>query len=100
MSLRSLLGRLSGEGTSPPLDEPATNAVDVPKLINDAVTTLSRDHLSVSWGDRLLTLDKNAGFKDEPAFARAFASIRGSHQYDQYNGQDGIAWRLNTLIWA
>ena len=72
----------------------------MPQIVSDAVAALAADHLSVSWGDRLLTLDKSAGFKDEPAFARAFAAIRGSHQYDQYNGPDSIAWRLNTLIWA
>jgi len=71
-----------------------------PLLINNVVEALADHHLSVSWGDRLLTLDKTAGFKDEPGFARAFAAIRGSHQYDQYNGPDSIAWRLNTLVWA
>jgi hypothetical protein len=72
----------------------------VPRLVNDTVETLAKSHLSVSWGDRLLTLDKSAGFMVEPAFARAFHQIRGSHQYDQYNGPDSIAWRLNTLVWA
>jgi hypothetical protein len=51
-------------------------------------------------GDRLLTLDKTKGFFDDARFREAFASIRGSHQYDQYNGPDSIAWRLNTLCWA
>jgi hypothetical protein len=72
----------------------------VPRLVNDTVETLAKSHLSVSWGDRLLTLDKSAGFMVDPAFARAFHQIRGSHQYDQYNGPDSIAWRLNTLVWA
>ena len=70
------------------------------RLVNDTAETLASAHVSVSWGDRLLTLDKSAGFKQEPAFGTAFASIRGSHVYDQYNGPDAIAWRLNTLIWA
>jgi len=70
------------------------------RLVNDIVDTLSHDHCSVSWGDRLLTLDKSADFKEEPSFAKAFAAIRGSHQYDQYEGPDSIAWRLNTLVWA
>lgn len=76
------------------------DAVPMPLRFNDAVERLVQDHLSVSWGDRLLTLDKSAAFKGEPAFARAFAEIRGSHQYDQYEGSDSIAWRLNTLLWA
>jgi hypothetical protein len=70
------------------------------RLVNDTAETLAYAHVSVSWGDRLLTLDKSAGFKQEAAFGTAFAAIRGSHVYDQYNGPDTIAWRMNTLIWA
>jgi hypothetical protein len=62
--------------------------------------TLRQDHSAIFWGDRLLTLDKSAGFLDRPDFAAAFASIRGSHAYDQYNGEGGISWRLHTLVWA
>jgi O-methyltransferase len=67
---------------------------------NSTVDTLSKFHQTVSWGDRLLTLDKTCGFRESDAFALAFSEIRGSHQYDQYNGPDSIAWRLNTLFWA
>jgi len=52
---------------------------------------------SISWGDRLLTLDKACGFRDDPAFARALESIPRS---DEFDGPDRIAWRLNTLCWA
>jgi O-methyltransferase len=93
MDLTSSLSRLYE-------DEVASQSVARARLVNDTVETLTHDHRSVSWGDRLLTLDKSAGFKKEPGFAQAFATIRGSHQYDQYNGPDSIAWRLNTLIWA
>ncbi len=65
-----------------------------------ALKGLQQDHLSVSWGDRLLTLDKSAAFFDNFVFADAFQQIRGSHIYDQYDGSDSIAWRLNTLCWA
>lgn len=65
-----------------------------------SVEGLRQRHLSVSWGDRLLTLDKSAAFLDNVAFAEAFQQIRGSHIYDQYDGSDAIAWRLNTLCWA
>ena len=61
---------------------------------------LTRDHKSVFWGDRLLTLDKSAGFLDEPDFAAALDAIRGSHVYDQYRTPHTIAWRLHTLVWA
>ena len=61
---------------------------------------LSRDHRSVFWGDRMLTIDKSAGFMNEPAFRTAFAKIHGSHQYDQYRSESTIAWRMHTLIWA
>ena len=104
MSLRSRFGRLFGGNlnceATVSVAEPGSEAIDVPQLVGEAMTAFSRGHLSVSWGDRLLTLDKSADFKNEPDFARALAAIRGSHQYDQYNGPDGIAWRLNTLVWA
>jgi O-methyltransferase len=84
-------------------DAPApesTAPVSIPDLVNDTIARLARDHASVSWGDRLLTLDKSAAFKSEPGFAHALSKIRGSHPYDQYDGPDSIAWRLNTLVWA
>ncbi len=94
MDLGPFLTRLYGEEAGDRHDALVT------WLVNDTVETLGREHCSVSWGDRLLTLDKSADFKKEPAFAKALDSIRDSHSYDQYNGPDGIAWRLNTLIWA
>jgi hypothetical protein len=57
-------------------------------------------HHSVFWGDRLLTIDKSAGFLSDPAFKKAYEAIRGSHQYDQYESPQTIAWRLHTLVWA
>jgi hypothetical protein len=48
----------------------------------------------------MLTIDKSAGFLDEPCFRAAFERIRGSHQYDQYASPSTIAWRLHTLVWA
>jgi hypothetical protein len=65
-----------------------------------AGSLLTRDHQTVFFGDRMLTLDKSAGFLDDPAFKAAFGSIHGSHDYDQYGGAQTIAWRLHTLIWA
>jgi len=73
---------------------------DVVLSINEAIEKLGTQHLTMSWGDRLLTLDKTAGFKNDPAFCKAFDQIKGSHIYDQYNGPDAVAWRLNTLIWG
>jgi len=67
---------------------------------NHAVDSIRPHHLMCSWGDRLLTLDKTAGFKNDPSFNVAFNSIKDSHVYDQYNGSDTVAWRLNTLCWA
>ena len=61
---------------------------------------LPRDHKSLFWGDRMLTLDKSAGFLEEPAFQAAFARILGAHRYDQYASPVTIAWRLHTLVWA
>lgn len=61
---------------------------------------LPRDHRAVFWGDRLLTLDKSAGFLREPRFAAAFAAIMTTYEYDQYRSPQGISWRLHTLTWA
>jgi len=61
------------------------------------VERLHASYKSVSWGDRLLTLDKGCGFRDDPAFTRALESIPKS---DAFEGPDRIAWRLNTLCWA
>src|SRR5450631_2961646 len=61
---------------------------------------LARDHHSVFWGDRMLTLDKSMGFFDDPLFASAWDAVRGAHEYDQYDNKQSIAWRMNTLVWA
>jgi len=61
---------------------------------------VARDHRSVFWGDRMLTLDKHAGFMRDPAFAGAWEQVRGAHPYDQYDTEQSIAWRLHTLVWA
>lgn len=71
------------------------------QLVNQVVdTALKNNHKSVFWGDRLLSLDKSMGFWQDPKFQEAYAQIVGSHYYDQYNRPDGIAWRINTLVWA
>lgn len=57
-------------------------------------------HRSVFWGDRLLTLDKSAGFKDNPRFATVMREVASDTGATQYRSLDGIAWRLNTLVWA
>ncbi len=67
---------------------------------NAATARLSEFHDAVSWGDRLLTLDKSFSFMADPKSRAAYESIRGSHFYDQYGGSHTIAWRLNTLCWA
>jgi hypothetical protein len=99
--LRSLL--------TPPFGEAARSAFmkqlsDPQKLAGfvDFVmrSLLARDHHSVFWGDRMMTLDKSMGFLSDPAFAKAWEAVRGAHQYDQYDNQQSIAWRMNTLVWA
>lgn len=57
-------------------------------------------HRSASWGDRLLTLDKLAAFKDDPRFQKATQDCASATGANQYSSPDGIAWRLNTLVWA
>ena len=71
------------------------------RFVNTIVQgVLQKQHRSVFWGDRLLTLDKTAGFLEDPGFLNPYQQIKESHIYDQYSGPDGVAWRLNTLVWA
>ena len=60
----------------------------------------STNHPTMFWGDRLLTLDKAAGFFADEAFRASFEAIRRFHPYDGYKSPQGIAWRLHTLVWA
>ena len=94
--------RISATRGSPTRCYPARRTrTSMARLINFVVEQLlPRDHKSVFWGDRLLTIDKSAGFLEEPRFAAALAQIRGSHLYDQYRSPQTIAWRLHTLVWA
>ena len=57
-------------------------------------------HQNVFWGDRLLTLDKTAGFLAEPRFQAALKQADSSTGQNQYRSPQGITWRYNTLIWA
>lgn len=61
---------------------------------------LARDHHSVFWGDRLLSLDKSMGFFSDPRFVEAWEAVRGKHVYDQYDNLQSISWRMHTLVWA
>ena len=79
------------------LQNPETTRFFV-NTMNSAV--LGRHHRSVFWGDRLLTLDKAAGFYEDDKFKACHSQINQPQNYDQYAGPDGIAWRLNTLVWA
>lgn len=79
------------------LDDPAARAAFFDRVL---AGLLSKDHARIFWGDRLLSLGKSMGFFDDPAFAAAYAAIRGSHQYDQYASPHTVAWRLHTLVWA
>lgn len=76
-------------------------AATAASVVDEVVTTVVKpQHHSVFWGDRLLTIDKSAGFLADPAFRTAYEAVRGSHQYDQYASPQTIAWRLHTLVWA
>ena len=67
---------------------------------NLILENLSKIHISIFWGDRLLTLDKSFGFLEKPEFKSAYEQIHGNHKYDQYNAPQTVAWRLHTLCWA
>ncbi len=77
------------------------NELSAARLFDHMLRTLVMPfHKSVSWGDRLLTLDKAAAFKEDPRYLQAFAEVNSSTGANQYASPDGIGWRLNTLTWA
>lgn len=92
---RSLNGVLAKISSANLRHDAAAKVVD--RMIEAVVEP---NHHSVFWGDRLLTVDKSAGFMSDPSFRKAYDTIRGSHQYDQYSSPQTIAWRLHTLVWA
>ena len=65
-----------------------------------ALERITPYHTSVFWGDRMLTLDKSASFRNDPKFKSAVSAASSSTGANQYSSPDGIAWRFNTLIWA
>jgi O-methyltransferase len=69
-------------------------------IFDRAIDVIRPFHQSVSWGDRLLTLDKSSAFQNDPAFIKARANVSSSTGQTQYSSPDGISWRFNTLIWA
>jgi O-methyltransferase len=95
-------------GQPPSLDRTLAHLRDWardPKLAARIVDSVLRDAVaphnhSIFWGDRLLTLDKSAGFRDDPRFALAMRQVAGDTGATQYASPDGISWRLNTLVWA
>jgi O-methyltransferase len=78
----------------------ADDPVAAAKSFDAALESIRRFHSSVFWGDRMLTLDKSASFRDDPKFRAAVASANSDTGANQYSSPDGIAWRFNTLIWA
>ncbi len=48
----------------------------------------------------MLILDRAAAFKDDPVFKKAMSDVNSSTGANQYQSPDGIAWRINTLVWA
>lgn len=81
------------------------NDVEKQEVVTDVVNgivqvALPKIHQTVSWGDRLLTLDKSMGFMEDERFKAVAGEVIPHMELDQYNGSHGMAWRLNTLIWA
>jgi O-methyltransferase len=69
-------------------------------IFDHTLSMVRRHHRSMFWGDRLLTFDKSAGFRDDPDFHKAIAAASSATGSNQYASPDGIHWRFNTLIWA
>jgi O-methyltransferase len=91
-SVDELVNRLGASAASP---QQAARVLD--RILGEVVRPL---HESMSWGDRLLTLDKSATFREDPVFCAALREADSSTGQNQYKSPDGIVWRYNTLIWA
>ena len=100
--LRKVINTLSDPSNiGAKLKQKLQNPKAAAEVLDEAIEKAARPfHHSVFWGDRLLTLDKSAGFLSDPVFRKAYDSVRGSHQYDQYTSPQTISWRLHTLVWA
>lgn len=48
----------------------------------------------------MLTIDKSAGFRDEPGFKELLAQVDPNKGCNQYASPDRLARRLHILIWA
>ena len=71
MDAVSILEQIAGEAN------PSKREAMLAGVMSDMVEALASVHQTVSWGDRMLTLDKAAAFLDEPRFASALAAISG-----------------------
>ncbi|MGC1354892.1 MAG: TylF/MycF/NovP-related O-methyltransferase [Xanthobacteraceae bacterium] len=107
--LNDKLEALTGyNGSHPSIDElmrrlPPSAAVpkQAARIVDRVLQEYVRPfHESMSWGDRLLTLDKSAGFREDATFLAALREADSSTGQNQYESPDGIVWRYNTLIWA
>jgi O-methyltransferase len=78
----------------------APSEVDPAACLDEAIKAIASQHSSVFWGDRLLTLDKSASFRDDPKFKAATSTTDSSTGANQYASPDGVSWRYNTLVWA
>jgi O-methyltransferase len=97
-------GRLRAEAVDLLLSSICATAT-TPKLAARVLDRVLRDivrphHHAMFWGDRLLTLDKAAEFREDPAFQSALKQADSSTGANQYESPEGISWRYHTLIWA
>ncbi len=74
--------------------------IDAAARLDEAIMAVAPQHSSVFWGDRMLTLDKSASFRDDPRFKAATKATDSSTGENQYASPDGISWRYNILVWA
>src|SRR5262249_30206576 len=57
-------------------------------------------HGAVYWGDRLLSIDKSAGFMKVPGFDKLLAEVDVGKGCNQYASPDRLSWRLHLMFWA
>jgi hypothetical protein len=81
--------------------EKARDELVAGKIFDRVVDDVLRPwHGAIYWGDRLLTIDKSAGFKKQPDFDALLREVDVGKGSNQYASPDRLAWRLHVMFWA
>jgi hypothetical protein len=83
------------------LRKSARNEAAAARIFDTVINELVEPHhRSLFWGDRMLTLDKSAGFKNDERFDELLRGMDPTKGCNQYASPDRFSWRVHTMIWA